>query len=257
VNIEIVDIKVYPVVNLIDLDQNIRDAIEIFTQQMIYKYEPLGIMLVGSYAKGYAGPNSDLDMYVIVEDQDWRERGNTWINDLEIEYFINPVKQVRAYFQQEDALRPNTADMLGTGIVVMQKGTIIDELISEARTILYRPLSILEGVELELARYYLDDAKKDLLDLSGDPTSFAYQQTLWQAIEICNRIVSRQYGAYQDRVKIRFAQIQSLDSKYSHILNWIVNDSSNPDRVIALIEYVEGLIGPRPKEWVLRGDLTV
>ena len=53
----------------------------------------LGALAGGSVAKGTQGPNSDIDVYILVN-QTWRQRRTRLINGIEVELFINPVEQI-------------------------------------------------------------------------------------------------------------------------------------------------------------------
>src|SRR5678816_3468483 len=60
-------------------------------------YAPIGIVVAGSIVRGEAGPNSDLDVFV-VHDQPWRRREQRWVEGVPVELFVNPPQQVRRYF---------------------------------------------------------------------------------------------------------------------------------------------------------------
>ena len=56
------------------------------------------IFLTGSYATGNATKESDIDIFIILNDSvEWRERGNRKIDGFLVEYFANPLEQVKSY----------------------------------------------------------------------------------------------------------------------------------------------------------------
>ncbi len=242
---------------LSDLPSKVQSVVQKFVNRAIERFHPLGIILVGSFTKDYHGPNSDVDIYIVVPDQDWRIRGNTWLDGIELEYFVNPVRQIEAYMEHEDGFRPITADMLATGIVLEKFDPVIDELINEAKRRLSRPLPELSGVDLELVRYSIDDLKKDLMDLSDTTSSYAYQQTLWKGIEVATQAILRHHRTYAERLKIRRQQLRKLDPKFVDLLDKISAEPLSVDAAIRLIEHVEEIIGRRPEEWELRSELKL
>jgi len=52
----------------------------------------IGMVISGSFVHYKPDKNSDLDVFVVLKDSEYREKGNTWINGVEVEYFINPIK---------------------------------------------------------------------------------------------------------------------------------------------------------------------
>ena len=72
---------------------------ELSLDKFISEYKKLdnvvGIILTGSYATGNNTINSDIDVFIVTDDNTkWRERGTKLVDGYLIEYFINPVRQV-------------------------------------------------------------------------------------------------------------------------------------------------------------------
>ena len=84
-----------------------------FTARYSKDKNVLGIILTGSYVYGILDKNSDLDICIITKNSKTLERGSTWVDNVEIDYFISPLKQIEAYFQQDKTKQSrNTAHML-------------------------------------------------------------------------------------------------------------------------------------------------
>ncbi len=92
------------------------------------------ILLVGSYAVGNQNEYSDIDVYVILNDDvDYRERGNKLVEGYLIEYFVNPIYKVREYLQEDKRGHGGAmANMLIHGQVLLDKHGIVDKLKQEA-----------------------------------------------------------------------------------------------------------------------------
>lgn len=101
-----------------------------------YKKDPIveAILLVGSYAVGNQNDKSDIDVYVILNDEAmYRERGNKLINGYLIEYFVNPVRMVREYIYEDKRGHGGAmANMLINGKVLMDRNGLIEQLRGEA-----------------------------------------------------------------------------------------------------------------------------
>ena len=84
-----------------DLKPKFDLALNKFAEKHKQNKHVIAILVTGSYIHSKPDKNSDLDVCIIVDESTTRERGNTWVNGVEIEYFINPVKQVRHSFDTE------------------------------------------------------------------------------------------------------------------------------------------------------------
>ncbi len=134
-------------------------------------------LLTGSYAIGLQTERSDVDIYIILSDDvDWRERGNAVVDGFLIEYFANPVRAIRSYFEEELSRNSrSTARIIAIGEVLFDKSGMTKSLKEEAEKYLVKPFPK-PGVEkIELAKYFLWDALHSLKDAEekGD-SSHAY-----------------------------------------------------------------------------------
>ena len=111
-------------------DQALRAAVA----YILERYDPLGIIASGSIIRGNPGPSSDFDIYVIRADNQ-RQRVQKRVAGVPAEIFTNNPAAVRHYFAEErkDGT-PITAHMLATGVVVLKRHPVVDELCSEAVT---------------------------------------------------------------------------------------------------------------------------
>ena len=131
-----------------------REIVNIFCERYVKANNTLIILIIGFYAIGTQKKNSDLGIYIIEDKNDKRKRGNTWMNGLEVEYFINPLSQVYCYLDTKPTIRPVTATMINNGIVYFQKEdelsvTVINKLLERCDLIVNSELSILSKTEIE------------------------------------------------------------------------------------------------------------
>lgn len=110
-------------------------ALNKFIAQYKNNKEVLAILLVGSYAVGNENKYSDIDVYLILDDQaKYRMRGNKLIDGYLIEYFINPYHKVIEYLQEDQKKhRCAMANMLLNCRVIEDKHNIIPDLQKKAK----------------------------------------------------------------------------------------------------------------------------
>ena len=110
-------------------------ALNKFIKPYINDEEVEAILLVGSYAVGNQNEYSDIDVYVILNDQaEYRERGNKLVEGYLIEYFVNPVYKVREYLEEDKRGHGGSmANMLLHCQVLLDRHGIVEELKEEAQ----------------------------------------------------------------------------------------------------------------------------
>lgn len=111
-----------------------KKALNEFIKPYINNEEVEAIILVGSYAVDNQNKYSDIDIFIILNEQaKYRERGNKLINGYLIEYFINPVNKVIEYIQNDKKGHGGSiANMLINGKVILDKNGIIENLKKQA-----------------------------------------------------------------------------------------------------------------------------
>lgn len=235
------------------------EAGQAYADQMKEQPDVIGIILAGSWLHDPIDPNADIDVVVILDPQsDYRERGNTWINGIEIEYFMNPVQQLSAYFQQETK-SPHTAHMLATGRVVYQASSLVAELVEEAKQIWTTPPPALSNVERDLKRYFLDDLRKDFADALSNKDQLGTQllrhQLINQSIDLCCRI----HRLWRDKHKRLQAQLTKADPTFAALIQAaLFEQADQQEALFHLLSYTEQWTsGPRPREWQLKGPLAL
>jgi predicted nucleotidyltransferase len=233
-------------------------AINKFIQSIKDDDEIIGVLLAGSFVRSELDKNSDVDIHVIIDEKcNYRERGNLWIEGVEIEYFKNPPKQIRSYFKKEKD--PHTADMLADSKVIYKSSEIIDELIDEARQILRVTNAKPDINELELFKYVVDDLFKDLEDclVKNDKIGFSLVKT--KLIDESIFIFIKLKQVRETKRKKLFAKIKDLDSEFAELIAGAVEERLlEKEKISNLVKYIENLLGgKRTKKWVLKSDLDL
>ncbi len=151
-------------------------------------------LLTGSYAVGLETERSDVDVYIIISDNvDWRERGNVVIDGVLIEYFANPVRQIRAYLEEEFAeYSRSTARIIAMGKVLFDKTGRTEDLKAEAFEYLRKPFRRPDETWVELSKYFLWDMLDSLRDAEerNDPSfGYLYNIALNRTLEIYSKFL--------------------------------------------------------------------
>lgn len=236
-----------------------KTAYQAYVQQEKSNPDILGIIVAGSYVYAELDENSDLDIYVILDEKcEYRERGNTWVNEVEIEYFKNPPQQIRSYFQKEKN-SPHTAHMIANGIVVYQKSEIINELRAEAKSILLTSPEKIKPIEIELWRYFVDDLFKDLEDVLLKENIFSASFIKNDLIEKSITLFCKTHQIRRTKHKRLEAQIEKIDPDFVKILKLAIENNWKKNQSMSQLKsYLTNLLqGERPKEWKLRSPLDL
>lgn len=126
-------------------------ALKEFIKPYLKDEEVEAILLVGSYAVNNQDKYSDIDVYIILNDNAiYRERGNKLVNNYLIEYFINPIHIVKEYIKNDKRGHGGSmANMLINGKILFDKNNIVPKLKKEAKKAKMQPV-----IEKDLMKYY-------------------------------------------------------------------------------------------------------
>jgi hypothetical protein len=225
-----------------------------------YKRNPsvIGIILTGSVVHSRRDKNTDFDVHIVIDRSDWRERGNVWINNVEIEYFINPVRQIRRYFKNQRA--GASAHMFAHSVILYKKGGILEKLIAEAREVLQNMPAPITKVQRELARYGLDDQRKDLEDVYLRRDWFAFERISASTLDSCLDAFEKVKRLRGEKSKRLEQYLYRADPAFAKMFVQATLERDYDKRLHAvykIVAYTEKLLGGgRPKNWKLRGPLA-
>ncbi len=236
--------------------QQFNQAAEIYVERTKAHPDVIGIVLAGTYISGLIDKHSDVDVVVLLDKNcAYRERGNTWINEVEIEYFMNPPQQIRQYFRNEY----KTAHMLVNGKIAYQKSSEILDLVEEAKQLLQTKPATIQPFEKELGKYFIDDLYKDLEDAKENEDLFAFQLVKNNFIDRCINLFCKVHHLRRDKAKRLKKQLATQHPQFAKVLESCLSTCSfELQHLKELRIMIEDLIGgSRPKEWVFRSPLDL
>ena len=212
--------------------------------------------------RGDYSENSDIDIHIIQESAKYRERGNVFIDGIEVEYFINPLNQMMAYLKEEkEDLRPTTADMLQNGVILYLEEsfrTEITELINLAKEVMSEPVPAYSVAEIEMLKYGLDDITKDLVDSHSENNIIAYHLNALSIVKQAITTFFRIYRVKQEKAKRLSEQFSGLDPNFHELLLSVFTSDYDMISILALIRYLEEKLGgKRPEAWSYTAELTI
>lgn len=125
----------------------------------------LGAILGGSYATGNYTENSDIDISIITKNN-YKKRGNVIIDDIMIEYFINPISELKKYMEDDynNRHRLSTSNLIGNGKIIFSKGNIMEDLQKEALSYYDKEFPTPDGAKVKCQKYACWDAYDELKD---------------------------------------------------------------------------------------------
>lgn len=242
------------------IEEKYKQALDIFVEKHKKNNNVIAILVSGSIIHSKPDKNSDLDVHVILSKSTTRERGNTWINDIEVEYFINPINQIEHYFKTE-INAPHTAHMLANSLVLYKKDNTIDRLIHRAKITMSKKLPKMSKVGIENAKYHIDDIKKDLEDVYLKQDLFAFNLIFSTLLSECLKIFYEIKQEPIEKSKRVEWSIEKIDNKFKNIFvkaNTEIDIDKRYNSANAVADYIEKLLGgKRSKEWKLKGKLTI
>ncbi|MCU0328240.1 MAG: hypothetical protein MUE53_04550 [Chitinophagales bacterium] len=143
-------------------------ALELGLNWIKQNFNYKAIFVSGSIIRGNPNKNSDFDVYVVNTDN-FRQRIQKYFNEIPFEIFVNPLKQIYSYFEEEqNSNRPVTANIISTGKLV--KGEDIREiqlLIEDAKKYSQTPKSKTE-IATTFLKYEITNTLEDALDIENE-----------------------------------------------------------------------------------------
>ncbi|MCD4694392.1 nucleotidyltransferase domain-containing protein [bacterium] len=237
-------------------DNKYKEIIDSFIKKFKSDNNVSAILIFGSYYKNKMDKNSDIDIYIILKESDFRERGNIWIKGVEIEYFLNPVKQIKHYLKKEqNSSHASTVNILLNSKVVYNNDNEVKYLIDRAKNILEVDRKISKE-QIKMYKYSLDDLKRKLENVYLKKDVFTFYLIAHQIIlklldffckiesiskeenkEIGRRIIKKDVDFYNLFIEVN--EIQEFEKKYKAL-----------NKLIIYIEKKLG--GKKTKEWKIR-----
>lgn len=210
-----------------------------FLEQSPFAADIKAAFLTGSYARGTADAYSDVDVYIVLDDTvDWRERGNKRVNEFLIEYFANPVRQIKRYLASSySEVDLTEVSMIMDGVPIMGDASDVEEIRKLCLDTLAVPFPVLSNFSIQNNLYHLWDKCDELKRAyTKDSADFAFQYYL--------------FGEKAIRFYSRF--IKCPIPTYPHFHSWLFEGDSQKDSMVP--EYKDPVFINLAKEYFLASE---
>lgn len=141
-------------------------VLNLFLKEYVDDDSILGAILGGSYATGNYTENSDIDISIITTNDNYKKRGNVIIDDIMIEYFINPISELKKYMEDDynNRHRLSTSNLIGNGKIIFSKNNIMEDLQKEALSYYNKEFPTPNETKVKCQKYACWDAYDELKD---------------------------------------------------------------------------------------------
>jgi len=161
------------------------------------------VFLTGSRATGNADGFSDIDLLIVLNDTvDWRQRGNKRVDGYLVEYFANPMRQIKRYIDAGyDNVRLTDINMILGGNVIYGGCSTANELIEYCRQKLMAPFPNMDEFKIKTGLYILwnnfDELSRACAYHAPDFTMHFYKFTQY-AFELYSRYTRSPVPSYHN-----------------------------------------------------------
>jgi hypothetical protein len=175
-------------------------ALTEFLESWKGKKTTIGAIATGSRVAGVATEYSDVDVHIILSNKTkWRERGLTNVNGLVIEYFANPMRQLKKYLKTDRKEgRKECARMFALGKIVLDKRGDARKLQRLGQRYLRRSLPKVDRSLIENSKYHLWDGLDELKALENQRLpgfEYAYYVVLHELLKNYARFLGAEMWA--------------------------------------------------------------
>ncbi|HHX27228.1 MAG TPA: hypothetical protein GX721_11255 [Firmicutes bacterium] len=189
--------------------RDLESVVEDYVEKMRQDYGMIGAMVTGSYVAGNMGPNSDIDIFFIWNQENKSMRGREFYRSVEFEYFASP--EWKYYERLKSDL--TSQQIYATGQVIFDANNTFKNIQKAAISILenYAPkLDIRERTDYSL---YVETIMKDGIDmLAASELENFYFLSGMHIPKLCNIVakVRKHYPVYE---KYAMEHLKAIDGK--------------------------------------------
>lgn len=223
-----------------------------------------GILLAGSYAfLTKISKNADLDLFLVINNIGKRYRGMARVGDMEVDFFINPIEQLRADFAKaKDTSNKTMVYALADGKILKDRNKNLEKLKKEAKIFL-KDLSRVEVAPptVTLMRYFIDDYLKDVEDSYLEKDYLAWQYNINLLLNYLIEVFCKNNQILLVKPKYQKGKILEKNPHFVKLYEDVAKASDREDKMAAikkLSAYVLDNLGGRlPKEWEMESPLKL
>lgn len=183
-----------------------------FVEQCEFYNDIEAVFLTGSYAADNADKYSDIDLYIVLNDSvTWRVRGNKHVDGFPVEYFANPIRQIKKYMDSSyNDVRILEINMILNGIVILNRNNTAESLREYCLKKDINNFPELGEFHIKMGLYHIWDNFDELTRAHDNKTAdFAMQY----------------YMFIQNIFDFYSRYICSPVPNYHHLYKWLINET--------------------------------
>lgn len=223
-----------------------------------------GVLLAGSYAfPDKLSKNSDLDLFLVIKNAGKRYRGMKKIENIDVDYFINPIQQLRADLEKAKISNSKVfIYVLANGKILLDKDNRLLELQKGARLQIKRQIkNRIPNSSVILMKYFIDDYIGDIEDDYENKDYFAWQYNICLLLNYLVEVFCKYNHILQVKPKYQKAEIIKKDKHFVKLYEKIAIINLKEEKIKQikkLSRYVlDSLGGGLPEEWEIESPLSL
>ncbi len=223
-----------------------------------------GILVFGSSLSYKELPQrSDIDLYLVIENNGKRYRGISVIDGIEVDYFVNPIEQLKLdYENTKKAPKKTVLFMLANGKILRDSNKELESFQSEARDFLQSiSKNDMPSFMITFTKYFIEDYLKDIYDNLEDQNDFALHYNIDLLCTYLLETICQIHHLTIEKPKYLTKKINDKDPQFVEIYEKVKNAKNNHDaveQIAQLSEYVlEKLGGKLPNEWEIESPFNI
>jgi len=231
-----------------------REKLSVFLASFEYAQDVAGVLVCGSYITGSPTSHSDLDVHLVLHEHvNYRERGNKIVDGLLIEYFANPPRQIRAYFDGDLEDRSLMSQVqFATGEILLDTDGIVRQLKQTALAMIDEYYQNDAASMPEYTKYGLWDLRDDLQGIHETDRpdfDFLYFNLLDRAVSAYLRCINRPYGLKaiyghitNDTVRQKYLLRELPDKSINNLIIRCIRAEDKDEKLAAFEGLIEAIL---------------
>lgn len=225
-----------------NLQEKYNTAVAKFVKSESKKQSVLGIFVTGSFVTGNIGANSDVDVFIL-HDEDYSQTKAKYVDNIEFECAY------KSYIQfLKDLENKNSFDITryAHAKILYDPKDKISDITSKASKIFQRgPKEKITDSD----KYHLKDMMEDIEDNLENPATLI---TIMNAFNLVLKIFYKKNNLWGTKEKVLIDYLNDKDKKMARLTKDFLNSNDNKERFVSLKkmkDYVMHTIQPLPKFW--------
>ncbi len=220
-----------------------------------------GILLFGSSLNPETmSKNSDLDLYLIIKNIGKRYRGVMRIDNTEVDYFVNPIEQLRIDFDNAKKNKKMTV------LFMLANGNILKDQNGELSTLKNEAVKFLEEetrkqipeFQITFIKYFIDDYLKDTEDCYIKKDWFSFQYNIHLLLNYLIEVFCNTNQILLLKPKYQKDEIKKKDNTFVKLYEDVEKATMRKEKIKKLknlSKYVLSKIGGKlSDEWELESN---